>query len=399
MHSTSTHAYVASFLKRNGYLKTLKAFEQEHGEKLPLVPLNEPLEAIVWDRLEHFPFSETESEPLHVTPAQSRLRKWARPCPEEAHTIGISKLIVASAKFKQHFVLATNAKDLYFVDIDDLEVKHVAKNPLGVVVRRIAVCGDNLLLCGMDGRVTRCTFEGGLVKHSTTQLHSRLVLDMKVVKGTDTFVVSLGWDSRIKVHKLLDGELALVAETKMSDPGACLDAFRADSGLVIVVGKKDITLLDVYRFETTIEPKYRVALNEAEFSASGFSPRCIRCLPGPEPLVAVATSHEPFMRVVVASLSGWETAEGIKRNQIVANINTLSPQDKYSQSQIEWRSDGSGLWVAGDDGNIRGLDISTGKVAATLNGHTGRIKSFFAENELVFSAGIDERVVLWRISK
>ncbi len=46
---------------------------------------------------------------------------------------------------------------------------------------------------------------------------------------------------------------------------------------------------------------------------------------------------------------------------ILVHVSTLAPQTPYSTPQVVWRPDGSGVWVNGDDGVLRGLEAKTGK--------------------------------------
>ena len=53
---------------------------------------------------------------------------------------------------------------------------------------------------------------------------------------------------------------------------------------------------------------------------------------------------------------------------IQLHVSTMAPQTPYSTPQIVWRPNGSGVFVNGDDGVIRGLEAKTGKVVSTLQG-------------------------------
>lgn len=94
---------------------------------------------------------------------------------------------------------------------------------------------------------------------------------------------------------------------------------------------------------------------------------------------------------------------------ILIQCNTLSPQSAYSTSALSWRPDGSGVWVNSDDGIIRGIETSTGKIVAKLQGHepgskirclsTASICLGQAESkteEWVISGGFDQKLILWK---
>jgi WD40 repeat protein len=115
---------------------------------------------------------------------------------------------------------------------------------------------------------------------------------------------------------------------------------------------------------------------------------------------------------------------------ILIHANTLAPQTPYSTPVVVWRPDGGGVWVNGDDGVIRGLDVQTGKVVATLGpakgvgsgdggdgdgdgeggGHEvgSKVRCLWAgwvsdgdggegeKEEWLVSGGFDRRLIVWR---
>lgn len=194
---------------------------------------------------------------------------------------------------------------------------------------------------------------------------SRFIIDANHVhsNGVD-YIVILTWNSMLKLVKL--NESSVVAALKLDQQGTCFDITTYRGEIVIVLGKLENTLLDVITIqEEQFASKYKISINDAEFTTSSFSPRFITISQkGGIPLVAVATSHEPYMRVIITSLIDFETSPlpPIARHQIIKNLNTLSPQDKFSQPLIAWRHNSekeSGIWVMGDDGVVRGLDLLT----------------------------------------
>jgi hypothetical protein len=67
------------------------------------------------------------------------------------------------------------------------------------------------------------------------------------------------------------------------------------------------------------------------------------------------------------ALSGREDAA------IRLHISTIAPQTSYTP-QVVWRLDGCRVWVNGDDGVVRGIEVMTRKIVALLKGHKPRIK-------------------------
>ena len=95
---------------------------------------------------------------------------------------------------------------------------------------------------------------------------------------------------------------------------------------------------------------------------------------------------------------------------ILIHATTMAPQTAYSTPAVAWRPDGSGVWVNGDDGTVRGVEVSTGKVVATLKGGhdegtkvrclwAGRVDANEGEEEWLVSGGFDQRLVVWKATK
>lgn len=411
----SVHSFIAHFLKENGYPETLKSFEKEHGSPISTeLPHEEPLTEIITDRMK---FLTTKPEPERhdqwldkelLDIKQSQFKAWSAPYPEKSEKLAsLTELVVDAAVLdysgRLYLLGGTSGRNLVVFDLSTGEKVLECLDVIGkVVIRRIVVTQQNVLLCGMNGKVYFGKFNSitDFTVVSEFQIHSRLITDVKVVQWRDSqYLVSMGWDFLVKVFKITpDGLVEQGEPYKLTNQGTCLDACVYNDSIYIAVGKSEITLMEVVRFDSSgLRLDCRIALNDAEFSASGFTPMCIRIfLDGPVPLVAVGTSHEPYMRVVLVTLKdvGGETPE-IKRNQIIANINTMSPQDKYSQASIAWRYDGSGLWVMGEDGTVRGLDLCKEKIVVELLEHDGRIKSSVVYKDTVITCGTDRRILKW----
>lgn len=406
----SVHAFVAEFLRSNGYTKTLEAFQTEYGHVISAeTPNNEALADIVADRLKYLAVHDAEPKPSPVA-----LKSWT-PETTQSREIGpVNDFVVDCAVLRHYALLSTSTKKVVVVDLDSNTVVQVLTKVVGnVVVRRILVKDELVFLCSMTGELTIGEFAKDMEWRTltTSQIHKRLVMDMDVVKMRERLVVvSVGWDLLVKLFEYVDGCLVPIQTPyQLQSQASCMATHVCDDKLYVVVGRKDHTLLDVLvmRFPTGQDPQgltlsHRLALNAAEFTAAGFTPTCLRILDASKssldadtpstPLIAVATLHEPFMRVVIVRLV---EGDEIQRDQIVTNVNTMSPQDKYSNALIEWRKDGLGLWVFGDDGTVRGLDLSTGQVVAQYPGHSGRIQSYVYGDRLI-TCGADRKIMLWQ---
>lgn len=404
----SVQALIAHFLEENGYHETLDVFQREHGKLLDMkLPQGETLQEIIADRQI---YHETQRNKLALLNDEIQERKshhfksWSVPYPSHVKTItGPSKLIVDCAILetdRKYALMVTSSKSLLVSSLDTGNAVFEVQNVIGSVVRRILVHENRVFLCGMNGKLTVGTLDFAAHTFQTDvdhQLHNRLVTEIKIVVWNQkTYLISLGWDLMVKVF-LVGDQVELKGEIKLTSQGSCMEAFVHSGKLYVLVCKKEITLMDVFCFESAFQLRFRIALNEAEFSNVGFTPMSISVHNLESPLVAIATSHEPYMRAIVVAFDDESDngPEKIKRLQIVTNLNTLSPQDKFSDALIHWREDGSGIWIAGEDGVIRGLDFLAEEVVVSLEAHDGRMKSVCFRNDTFLTCGTDKVVKYW----
>ncbi|EGW30833.1 uncharacterized protein SPAPADRAFT_62700, partial [Spathaspora passalidarum NRRL Y-27907] len=408
--TTPVHNLIAHFLAENGYEKTLREFQSEHGQPIDQVKVgDESLTDIISDRI-NFNQLAPSLENLDIgnrrlsfsgsgylkSVSKDQLQNWVTPFPHLAkELVDIDGMVISTSYLDGCVYFSTNNSQIYIVD--DKHVVYRSKFPV-VIKKIIPIKQDQLLLVGMSG-MFYLYFKQNERWQTVVEfpVHKRLIIDAKHVRFNDCdYIVTLGWDFYLKVIKLeAENKFTIVSEFKLNQQGTCFDLINHNNQLLIVVGKLDNTLLDVFELqENKLELLFKISLNDAEFSASEFSPRyiTIQHFGSSVPLIAVATSHEPYMRLIVVTLDMIEGQEHeIKRNQIVKNLNTMSPQDKFSQPIIAWRlpkhvngadvtieaTKSSGIWIMGDDGVIRGIDLVDDKVVVELKDvHQGKIKDF-----------------------
>lgn len=413
----SVHQFVADFLKKEGYSETLKTFEKEYGKPISTeLPHNESLQDIIADRVKYLSIEKDTSSPYEISLdddlkkiKELQFKEWSAPYPRISQEFPeINELVVACDIMnnggERLAILATAKMALIVIDLETRKILANVPRVIGnVVVRRIRVVGASVLLCGMNGKVYLGKFDKSAktfnIQHEQ-QIHTKLVSDMTVVHWREkNYLVSVGWDNLVKVHEVRETAIEESFQAYSTPNRAlCMDACVYQDQLVILVGKSEMTLMDVLTIkEDKVDLAFKIALNDAEFSAAGFSPHAIQIFHnGQVPLVAVGTSHEPYMRLVLVSLKEFgKDGDSIRRNQIITNINTMAPQDKYSQALLSWRPDGSGVWVFGEDGVVRGVDLLKERVAVELKKSESRIKSFAKEGDLLLVCDTDNVVVQW----
>lgn len=261
------------------------------------------------------------------------------------------------------------------------------------------------------------------------------------------WVATAGWDSKIFVYclRLPEGEDEEpvrigepVASISLSTiPESVLFVRHVDSeGLILLVARRDSTYLYYYGIDPPSGCKLLGKQNLAPHSNAwvAFSPSCLALSPHDPGLVAVATSTLPHMKVIIARLlfpaadsleldpaNTAATAEPVTQASqamaalalqnredaaILIQANTFAPQTEYSTPQVAWRPDGSGVWVNGDDGAVRGIEARSGKVVAVLrDGHAvgskvrtiwgGWVEGPQGREEWIVSGGFDKRLIVW----
>lgn len=288
------------------------------------------------------------------------------------------------------------------------------------------------------------------------------------------WIATAGWDSKVFLYRLRIGSNAdetrglVLGEpvgyiTLPSNPESMLFVRHVDTqDLILLVARRDSTHLFYYQVQrpsssspapdsdaTPYECRLLGKQNLAPHSNAwvAFSPSCLALNPTDPGLLAVATSTLPHMKVIVVRLlfpsvdsldlvtsgpvtggSEPETTTTTSTTQatqafaaltlqnredaaIMIQANTFAPQTAYSTPQVAWRPDGSGVWVNGDDGVIRGVETKTGKVVAILkDGHEIGCKvraiwagwvdvsrnGEFVREEWLVSGGFDKRLVVWK---
>lgn len=434
-NTTEVHKLIAHFLQENNYPETLKQFESEHGSPIePSKLIDESLTEIINDRINFSQLSNQFENQINIHDEHDvsndikaivdhQFRHWISPSPTHREKlIDLDGLVISSSYHNGLVYMSTSSSKVYVLEQDGKSIHHTT---FPVVIKKIIPLENDhdelqLLFVGMNGMFYLSEWKDDTLNTITEfPAHKRLIVDAKYIKFNDTrYIITLGWDFYLRLIKLENQQFSVLSEVKLTQQGTCFDVTNYENQLVIVLGKLENTLLDVYTInQDQLGLLYKISLNDAEFTSSSFSPRCITIQSNAAiPVIAVATSHEPYMRLIIVSLKEIELIQQdsqnapIKRNQIIKNLNTMSPQDKYSQPIISWRlihpenthPKNSGVWIMGDDGVIRGVDLIHEKPILTLSGaHQGKIKEFITYfdseyNERLISCGVDREVTIWK---
>lgn len=353
---------------------------------------------------------------------------------------------------------------LLFATTADRRMNFIVPNPTFTLFKSINFLHDSpILSCITVGKQYLLTISTGmsgqviLYDHEEDKIlderrdHVKYVVRVTAwVSSSETWVATAGWDGKIFLYRIENDPQGRIRSlgspvaslTLPTNPETVMFIDHPDTrSPILLVTRRDSTLLHYYAlpdgtqsldsYPATATLDWLGSQNLAPHSNAWvtFSPSSVSLCPTNSTLLAVATSSVPHMKLIIVSLlipalaassprSTAPTTQAAQAQQKLAvqeredaaiqvNVSTLAPQTPYSTPQVCWRPDGSGVWVNGDDGALRGLEVHSGKIVATLkDGHEAgsKIRSVWAgmvgsdgeEQEWVVSGGFDRRLVVWK---
>ncbi|KAI9809681.1 MAG: hypothetical protein M1825_000113 [Sarcosagium campestre] len=265
------------------------------------------------------------------------------------------------------------------------------------------------------------------------------------------WVATAGWDAKVFIYRIdwpeagqdaisLDSPRATL--TLQTNPESLVFVKqRAEAPPILVVSRRDSTFLYYYSLpalhqdlstpspaSSTLQLEGKQNLTPHSTAWVAFSPSSLALCPIDPTLLAVATASVPHMKLIIvrmllpsvdssmirdsvadnAPTRATQTEAARRRaddesSAIVSHTNAMAPQTAYSTPHVVWRPGGQGVWVNGDDGVIRGIEATTGKVVQKLEGgHDpgSKIRSLWCgmveTEEWVVSGGFDQRLIVWR---
>lgn len=258
----------------------------------------------------------------------------------------------------------------------------------------------------------------------------------------DILIATAGWDMKVNLYTLSRTSYAAAIPefnpathsiTLFSNPESILFVTHPDTGeLYLIASRRDSSFLYFYRVirannVSMLEPAGRQNLSPHSNAWVAFTPSALALSPIDPTLIAVATSHLPHLTVIIVRLLFPDTSLALPQTPAAAaqadlalqdkedaaislQVSTMAPQTPYSTPQIAWRPDGSGVWVNGDDGVVRGVELKSGKVVALLRAHEvgSKVRTLWAgyvdgdggqKREIVASGGFDRKVFIWEINE
>ncbi|KAF1815071.1 WD40 repeat-like protein [Eremomyces bilateralis CBS 781.70] len=455
---------VARFLRTNGYNETLTAFLQEAGlpvdagitTKGSLTIENLIREKNLYDVTRNFEKSGLdEKEHGWKTPAPSKSIVLSLPSSSNVLCSSTGMVEFENGHRRSVIISSTADRRLTITSVVDgtsttlISRTDVSDSP----ILSYQLLRDRYIICGtMSGSLFVYDFVKSEVL-STRKDHAKYVVNLATIESRSRiWLATAGWDSKVFIYSLdsTDSEIrnlenAVGTLTLPSNPESITFVNHPDTNEpILVLGRRDSTFLYFYRLPLDqsgppIELKQAGRQNLAPHSNAwvAFTPCSISVSPVEPLTVAVATSSIPHMKLIIVrlllpklqdtgGLSQSEsdpdaplTAAAMGRAELarqsredvamLVHVSTFALQTQYSTPSLTWRPDGTGVWLNGDDGIVRGVEASTGRVKVSLEGHEpgSKIRCVFAgyledvqgsKRECLLSGGFDQRLILWEIA-
>lgn len=418
---------------------------------------------------------------VYTAPAKGQLVR-SLPASSNILSTTVASLSKDESSTTESVLIATTAdRRLHILDLPSfsLHASHASLSD-APILSCMAYSSAVLLCTTMSGTLIAINPKGEVLDKRKD--HSKYVIGCAVFRpspGTSSssngaLVATAGWDNKVHVYRpsshaasapsslsfrLGEPTSTLALPTK---PEALLILPHPETGdPILLLSRTDSNFLHYYTIPTTAsspstEPSLLGKQNLAPHSNAwvAFTPSSLALHPSDPTLLAVGTNSLPHMKVLIVRLlvpplapiqlpstlgrpsllddpaappqetqaSQARAALAIADREhaaIVIHVNTMAPQTAYSTPCVVWRADGSGVWVNGDDGVVRGVERVTGKVIASLKGEGAgdgdgheagsKVRCLAAGivgkaggdgsqggHEVLVSGGFDQRLVVWQ---
>lgn len=292
------------------------------------------------------------------------------------------QLLLASTADKKLHLIATNRTFSIYKSLSYLQDSPILS---------CIAFGDHglkTITTGMSGQVVLYDHEMDRVLEEIND-HKKYVVK---VANWNKIIVTAGWDNKVFLYHANGNFSSLgtpvAAITLSTNPQTIIFVKHpASHRPILLVTRRDSTSLYYYSLELKLLGSQNLAPQSNSWIT--FTPSVEICPKDPT-LLAVATSAIPQMKVIIVRLllpsltefplniAGPITQAAQTRSNLAlqdreaaaieVHVSTMTPQTPYSTPQVVWRPNGTGVYVNGDDGVIRGLEAKTGKIVSTLQG-------------------------------
>jgi hypothetical protein len=370
-------------------------------------------------------------------------------------SVSVVELCLSATRQSQVYIAVTTAdRKLHLLEPTSptYEVAYSYSDLIDSPILDMVVLNKQLILtASMSGRLSLYdTVQGKVV--DARKDHSKYIVKLANYRLEETILVaSAGWDSKVFLYTIKpNGNTVQLGQpsarlTLPTIPETLVFIASPDDGSpLLVVTRRDSTFLHFYAVPSSDSPDltFLGRQNLAPHSTAwiAYTPSDVQVCPTDPSLVAVATSTTPHMKLLILKLlvptkqssllaatlvpgpDGTVTQASQARAElliqdreeaaIIVNVSTLAPQTQYSTPRLVWRPDGSGVYVSSDDGLVRGIEATTGKVTVAMEGHDlgSKLRCLWAgtlqtpheseaelntQREYLISGGFDQKLIVW----
>lgn len=361
--------------------------------------------------------------------------------------VPVLKLTVASDTHPL-LIAATADRRLHMLKLPSLDLFASYSGLSDAPILSATPYASNVLLCTTISGHTLAVDVNGKVLDKRKD-HSKYVVGCAVFQSQigeneNSLIATAGWDNKVHIYRpssipfSFGGEPFATIKLSTKPEALVFICHPETNEPVLVLSRTDSSSLHFYTISSP-EPQLLGRQNLAPHSNAwvAFTPSSLALHPTDPSLLAAGTNSIPHMKMLIVRLlvppiapPATSIAPGrtsllddtpVQETQasqaraalaladkehaaILIHANTMAPQTAYSTPFVSWRPDGSGVWVNGDDGAVRGIEASTGKVVATLtDGHEAesKVRCLCAGDdgdggEVMVSGGFDQKLVVWR---
>ena len=295
------------------------------------------------------------------------------------------QLLFASTADRQlHLIIPEKLPSIY------KSLPHLQDSPI-LSCTSISGHGVKTVTTGMSGQVVLYDHEQQAILDERRD-HTKYVVKVAVWKQS---IVTAGWDNKVFLYHATGDFSSLgspvAAITLSTNPETVAFVTHPNSDYpILLITRRDSSSLYYYSLELKLLGSQNLAPHSNSWIT--FTPSSVEVCPKDSTLVAVAASTVPHLKVIIvrlllppltgspptdarpithaAQLRTNLAVQDREEAAIQVHVSTMAPQTPYSTPQVVWRPDGTGVFVNGDDGVIRGLEAKTGKVMVSLReGH------------------------------
>ena len=348
-----TTVLVAQYLKKKGFLDTLKLFQREASVPVSVTDDSQPsstnaeiddLQSIIADRVgfdDHILKDKLKDLTLNdalptIDTARFQIYPWNFDVKFDNVTYQSLNSIPIATSFchdsAKSMLISTAGRELSLFDAQ-LEMQKVIVDRDGKsfgVVKLVGSipCSDMFYACTMDGSLLLFNEKYEPLKDGKYKVHARMITQVQFAKKSDHewYVVTAGMDNTLKVS-ILDNSTpcpVLSEQSETSLLSACTTMNMASYEVamgntkitkqVIILSRMDFTHLICYLIDENnkLQNIFNIALNNAQFSTHSFNVRGVEIINtqshanvsniSHNTFMSIATSHVPYMRLVLVEL-------------------------------------------------------------------------------------------------